>query len=123
EDPEGSSVTVVEADDRANRFANALLSAGAEPGQILVMICDNSLEAVLAKIGAAKAGVTVAPLNPNLSPEVMEQLIADLGAEWAIVDAEFAARVKPVLENAQVRALVTVAVGGPQPEESVSFRE
>src|SRR5699024_5561970 len=73
--------------------------------------------------GAAKAGVTVAPLNPNLSPEVMEQLIADLGAEWAIVDAEFAARVKPVLENAQVRALVTVAVGGPQPEESVSFRE
>lgn len=121
ENREGASVTVAEADDKANQFANALLSAGVEPGEILVMVCENSLEAVLIKIGAAKAGVTIAPLNPNLAAEVMAALIADMGARWAVVDAEFADRVRPVFDAENVSALTTVAVGGPQPAGAVSF--
>lgn len=121
EDPAGASVTVAEADDRANQFANALLSAGVETGEILVMVCENSLESVLIKIGAAKAGVTVAPLNPNLAAEVMAQLIASMGARWAVVDAEFTDRVQSVFSGADVSTLATVAVGASQPAGAVSF--
>lgn len=123
ENPEGASVTVAEADDRANQFANSLRSAGVAPGEILVMVCENSLESVLIKIGAAKAGVTIAPLNPNLAAEVMAALIADMGARWAVVDAEFADRVRPVFDAESVSTLTTVAVGGPQPAGAVSFAE
>ncbi len=123
ENPAGGSVTVAEADDRANQFANSLLTAGVQPGEILVMICENSLESVLIKIGAAKAGVTIAPLNPNLATEVMAALIADMGARWAVVDAEFADRVRPVFESENVGTLTTVAVGGPLPDGAVSFAD
>lgn len=123
ENPEGTSVTVAEADDRANQFGNSLRSAGVAPGEILVMVCENSLESVLIKIGAAKAGVTIAPLNPNLAAEVMAALIADMGARWAVVDAEFADRVRPVFDAESVNTLTTVAVGGPQPAGAVSFAE
>lgn len=123
EKPEGESVTVAEADDRANQFANALLGAGAAPGQILAMICDNSLESVLVKIGASKAGVTVAPINPNLSADVMEQLIAQIGARWAVVDAEFAATTSAMLDAVGVSTVATIAVGGPQPVGACNFSE
>lgn len=123
ENPAGESVTVAEADDRANQFANSLLTAGVQPGEILVMICENSLESVLIKIGAAKAGVTIAPLNPNLAAEVMAALIADMGARWAVVDAEFADRVRPVFESENVDTLTTIAVGGPLPVGAVSFAD
>ena len=123
ENPEGASVTVAEADDRANQFANSLLAAGAQSGEILVMVCENSLESVLVKTGAAKAGVTIAPLNPNLAAEVMAELIADMGARWAVVDAEFADRVRPVFDATNVNTLTTIAVGGPQPDEAVSFAD
>lgn len=123
ENAEDASVTVAEADDRANQFANSLLAVGAQPGEILVMVCENSLESVLIKIGAAKAGVSIAPLNPNLAAEVMAALIADMGARWAVVDAEFADRVRPVFEAGNVSTLTTIAVGGPQPVGAVSFAE
>lgn len=123
EDPNGETLTVAEADDRANMFANALLAAGAEPGQVLVMICDNSLESVLVKIGAAKAGVTIAPLNPNLSPEVLKQLMTDLQAPWAVIDSEFVARFASVIEESAVKVLATIAIGAPPLEGASSFRE
>lgn len=123
ENPEGSSVTVAEADDKANQFANSLLATGAQPGEILVMVCENSLESVLVKIGAAKAGVTIAPLNPNLAAEVMAELITDMGARFAVVDAEFTDRVRPVFDAANVNTVTTIAVGGPQPAAAVSFAE
>jgi acyl-CoA synthetase (AMP-forming)/AMP-acid ligase II len=123
EEPSGESVTVAEADDRANQFANALLGAGAEPGQILVMICDNSLESVLVKIGAAKAGVTIAPINPNLSTEVMRQLIDDMGARWAVIDAEFATKITGMLNEVGARTVATISVGGPQPAGATTFSE
>lgn len=123
EDSEGASVTVAEADDKANQFANSLRAAGVEPGEILVMVCENSLESVLIKIGAAKAGVTIAPLNPNLAAEVMAQLIEDMEARCAVVDAEFADRVRPVFATANVSTLATVAVGGPQPDGAASFAD
>lgn len=123
EEPGGEEVTVAEADDRATQFANALLGSGVEPGRILVMICDNSLEAVLAKIGAAKAGVTIAPLNPNLSADVMRRLIDDMDARWALVDAEHSSATSEMLTAAGVVTLATIAVGGPAPSGSPSFRQ
>ena len=48
---------------------------GLEPGDRVLLFCENSVEAYLAKIGIAKAGMVAMPLNPNLAPDVVEHLI------------------------------------------------
>src|SRR4051794_28081502 len=60
--PENQRVTYREADQLANRVANQLLAAGLERGDKVLMFCDNTVEAYLAKFGVAKAGLTVVPV-------------------------------------------------------------
>lgn len=56
-----AQVTYQEADRTANRFAHALARAGLEPGARVLLFCENSVEACLAKIGIAKAGMVAVP--------------------------------------------------------------
>ena len=74
-DPALRRVTYREADALANRVANGLLARGLERGDRVVMFCENSVEAYLAKLGVAKAGLTVVPINPMLAPDVIAYLI------------------------------------------------
>ena len=60
-------VTYRQADEFANRVAHALAAAGLVPGDRVLLFCENSVEAFLAKIGVAKAGMVAVPLNPEVS--------------------------------------------------------
>jgi acyl-CoA synthetase (AMP-forming)/AMP-acid ligase II len=121
EDPEHAALTVARADDLANQCANAVRAHGLAPGEIIAMACENSIEAILTKIGLAKAGVTVAAINPHLAPDVITELLTLTGASWVILDAEFVPRIGGVFEAAGVPTLTTIAVGGPLPEGHTSF--
>lgn len=121
EHPDHTKLTAAQADDLANRFANSVLAAGVAPGDVVLMACENSIEAVIAKIGMAKAAITVAPINPKLAPDVVAELLALTGARWAILDAEFVATVGRVVEHAGVRTLATIALGGTVPQDQHSF--
>src|SRR4051794_36554995 len=81
------SVTYREADQVANQVAHALHAGGLQPGDRVLLFCENSIEAYLTKIGIAKAGMVAMPLNPNLAPDVLEYLIGHAGPPLAIVDA------------------------------------
>jgi non-ribosomal peptide synthetase component F len=74
-EPEFATVTFRQADAAANRFAHALADAGLAPGDRVLLVCENSVEAFLAKIGIAKAGMVAVPLNPNLATDVVEHLV------------------------------------------------
>src|SRR3954453_23259716 len=50
-----AAVTYREADEPANRLPRALAAAGLEPGGRVLLLCENSIEAYLAKFGIAKA--------------------------------------------------------------------
>ena len=81
-------ITYREADRIANQVANGLLARGLEPAARVLLFCENSVEAYLAKIGIAKAGLVAMPLNPNLAPDVVAHLIGHAEPTFAIVDAE-----------------------------------
>ena len=51
-----ASLTYRQADEAANQAARALLASGLERGDVVLLFCENSVEAYLAKIGIAKAG-------------------------------------------------------------------
>ncbi|WP_410624475.1 AMP-binding protein [Amycolatopsis sp. cmx-8-4] len=104
-----ASVTYREADRIANRLAHALAAAGLAPGDRVLLFCENTVEAFLAKIGIAKAGMVAVPINPGLAPDVVEHLVRQTEPRLAIVDAELWPRLESV---ADLRIGATITVGG-----------
>jgi len=120
-DPRFERVTYRDADRITNQFAHALAGAGLEPGAVVMMLCENSVEAFLVKLGVAKAGMTVAPVNPSLAPDVIAALIERVEPALAVIDAELAGRVDEVFGATPLRPAVTIEVGGTALPGTVSF--
>src|SRR5207244_1367323 len=87
-DEQMRALTYRQADQAANQVAHALLASGLERGDVVLMFCENSVEAYLAKIGIAKAGLVAAPLNPMMAPDLVAAMIDLVRPKLAIVDAE-----------------------------------
>ncbi|MCO1654600.1 AMP-binding protein [Pseudonocardia humida] len=118
-----AAVTYRQADDVANRFAHALADAGLVPGDRVLLLCENSVEAFLAKIGVAKAGMVAVPLNPGLAPDVLEHLIGRTEPRFALVDAELWPRVGAVFAAAGLAVGATVTIGGGPVAGSPAFAD
>src|SRR5256885_14329340 len=52
-----AALTYRQADEAANQVAHALAARGFLPGDRVLLVCENSVEAYLAKLGIAKAGM------------------------------------------------------------------
>lgn len=111
------------ADDLANKFANAVLASGVESGSIVMMFCENSIEVMLAKVGLAKIGVTVAPVNPHLSIDVIESLMDLCEPVAVIVDSDFYAKVSPCLEAKNLKILANIHIQTPLAAGQKSFSD
>jgi acyl-CoA synthetase (AMP-forming)/AMP-acid ligase II len=117
------ALTYRQADQVANQVAHALLASGLERGDVVLMFCENSVEAYLAKIGIAKAGLVAAPLNPMMAPDLIQAMIDLVRPKLAIVDAELWPRAREPFAAKGLRAGVTIAIGGLPVPGSVSFSE
>ncbi|CAB4859468.1 unannotated protein [freshwater metagenome] len=120
-DPSLQRVTYRQADETANRIANALLARGLQRGDCVVMFCDNSVEAYLWKFGVAKAGLTVVPINPMLAPDVIAYLIETTEPKFAIVDAVLWPRAQEGFERGGLTPDVTIEIGGGPVAGSTGF--
>ena len=112
-----AALTYRQADQVANQVANALLARGLERGDVVLLFCENSVEAYLAKIGIAKAGLVAAPLNPMMAPDLVQAMIDLVRPKLAIVDAELWPRAREPFTAKGLRAGVTIAIGGPRTDE------
>ncbi len=96
-------LTYRQADELANRVANGLLAEGMSAGDRVLLFCENSVEAYLAKIAIAKAGLVAVPLNPSLAPEVVAALLKKTEPVFSIVDAELWPRAEAPLPRPDSR--------------------
>ena len=120
-DPALQRVTYRQADEIANRVANALLAAGLQRGECVVLFCDNSVEAYLTKLGVAKAGLTVVPINPMLAPDVIAYLLERTEPRFTIVDAELWPKASEGFGRQGLAPDVTIEVGGDAVQGSAAF--
>jgi acyl-CoA synthetase (AMP-forming)/AMP-acid ligase II len=121
--PEHERVTYRRANAFANKLANALLAAGCSGKDRVLMVCENSVEAVMAKLGVAKAGLVVAPINPSLAVDVVDDVIARIEPKLAIVDADVWPKVQAAFARANTKVAITIPIGGSVIESSVGLRE
>lgn len=119
--PEHERLTCAQADDLANRIANALLGRGLDRGDRVLLVCDNSVEACVTKIAVAKAGLVCASLNPTLAPDVMAHLIERVQPRFSIVDAELWPKARDAFASTGTGVDVTIEIGGQPVQDSVGF--
>jgi acyl-CoA synthetase (AMP-forming)/AMP-acid ligase II len=118
-----ASVTYRQADEFANQVANAFIAQGLGQGDIVMMFCENSVESFLVKIGAAKAGLVIAPINPAMAPDMITAMIGLVDAKAAIVDAEIWPKVAGPVTESGLRVAATITIGGDAVAGSPSFAD
>jgi acyl-CoA synthetase (AMP-forming)/AMP-acid ligase II len=116
-----AALTYRQADTVANQVAHALLARGLERGDVVLLFCENSVEAYLAKIGIAKAGLVAAPLNPMMAPDLVAAMIDLVQPKLAIVDAELWPKAQEPFAAKGLQTAVTIAIGGAAVPGSVTF--
>ena len=121
--PEHARVSYRRANALANQLANALLAAGCTGKDRVLVVCENSVEAVIVKLAVQKAGLVVAPVNPSLAADVVEYVIRRVAPRLAIVDAEVWPRVEGAFARAGITAAVTIPIGGELIPGSRGLRE
>ena len=110
-DGRGERISYQALQQRCNRFAQALRTAGLSRGDTLALLLPTGPEGAVAVLGALKAGLVVAPLHPRLGPDPLATRL-DLGSCCALVTtpALYRERVAPL--RARLPALAQVFVLG-----------
>lgn len=121
--PEFERVTFREADGYANRIANALIEAGLQSGDRVMLCCDNSVEALLTMFGVAKAGMVVVPVNPNLAPDVLSWMVGHVEPRFVVADAMAWPRVGSALVSMALTAGAIIPLEGEVPDGIPTFAE
>ena len=73
----------------ADRLAAFLVDRGAEKGDRVVILLENSLEYVVAYYGILKAGAVAVPLSTDLKPDGLNPLLAELEPAAIISSSRF----------------------------------
>jgi len=118
-----SRLTYRGADELANQVANALIARGLKQGDRVLFFCENTVEAYIAKFGAAKAGMVCTPMNPRLPPDVQDYLITLLQPAIAFIDAEFWPRAGDVFTKRGISGVVIPINGTYIPPGWCSFEQ
>ncbi len=90
---EGEQLTYEQLNRKANRLARYLRSQGVG-AEVLVGICvERSLEMIVGILGILKAGGAYLPLDPELPPGRLRQILQDAGTRWVLTQSELAAQI------------------------------
>ncbi|MFI6938336.1 FadD7 family fatty acid--CoA ligase [Streptomyces sp. NPDC050418] len=79
----------------ADELAAAFREAGLRPGDTLALVGANTVEFVVGLLGAARAGLVVAPVDPGCAGGQLKERVAGLGAAAVVVSAGTEAELPP----------------------------
>jgi len=98
-------VDYAQLDAGMDRVAAALQRDGI-PARATIAICaSNSIDYAVVFLGALRAGVTVAPLQPSLTADAIASMLCDCGAALLFVDADAASSLAVHARAARVRCI------------------
>jgi long-chain acyl-CoA synthetase len=83
------SSTYAELDDRSNRLAQALLSAGVRAGDRVAHLDRTALEIIELLFATSKVGAVTVPLNWRLAGAELETIVADAGCRVMIAGPSY----------------------------------
>ncbi len=101
-------------DEKANRFANFLISRGIQKGHKIAILMMNCLEWLPIYFGILKTGALAVPLNFRYSAEEIKYCIDLAEADVLVFGPEFIGRVEEIAEDiSEHRMLIYAGTGCP----------
>jgi long-chain acyl-CoA synthetase len=114
---DGASVSYATLEAQLNRVSATLQRDGLGRGDVVAISATTSLNYVFAFLGSLRAGITVAPLAPDMTADTFKRMITDSGARVLFLDQAVA----DVLQNAgETIDIRKVALNSSSSEESWS---
>lgn len=86
-DIDGHWLTGAELEARSAEVAHRLTAAGLQPGERVLLCAASSAALVLAYVGALRAGLVVAPVNPAYTRTEVERLVRAANPAAALLDS------------------------------------
>lgn len=103
--------------EKLENAANVFLQHGLQRGQRVAVYLEKRPEAVLAMLGASRAGGVFVPMNPLLKAEQVRHILCDCSVTMLVTSAERLALLRPVL--AQCTALQVIYLVGAELKNDV----
>jgi len=112
---EGTELSYVELDRRANRLAHLLIARGAGPERIVALALPRSVDIIVAQLAAAKSGAAFLPVDPAYPAERIAFMLDDARPVLVLTHAGLAAG----LPDGQAWAEVTLILDDPATASTV----
>ncbi|MCP3804556.1 amino acid adenylation domain-containing protein [Allokutzneria sp. A3M-2-11 16] len=100
---EGTTLSYVELDDRANRLANRLVELGAGPEKVVALALPRSADFVVALLAVLKSGAAYLPIDPEYPAERISFMLDDAEPICVISDGSLAGSTVPLVDLSAVR--------------------
>lgn len=86
---EGTRASYRQVNNQANQIAHFLLERGIEKGDRIAIMLENSLEYVVSYYGALKTGGIAVPLNNDLKPGTLKELLDEIEPKAVVSSTKF----------------------------------
>jgi amino acid adenylation domain-containing protein len=86
---ENGRMTYDELERRSNQLAHELIATGVEPGGLVGMCLERSLELPVAMLAVLKVGAAYVPIDPSYPPQRQEFMLEDAGAAVLLTETRF----------------------------------
>lgn len=106
----GARATYADLERLSDAFAAALVSMGVQKGERVALLVVNSPQAIIAQIGAWKAGAIVSPINPLYTERELEHALNEIGAETVVVLTTFYDKLKAIQSKTRVRRVIATNI-------------
>jgi carnitine-CoA ligase len=95
----GDTYTYGDVDRLTNRLGHSLVELGVTPGDTVVTMFDNNIDAAVAWLAINKIGGISVPLNTALRGEFLRHQVTDAGASIVMCEADYLERVVAIADN------------------------
>lgn len=117
-----SEITWKEFDDKANKFANLLLSRGIKKGDKVAILLMNCLEWLPVYFGVLKSGAVAVPLNYRYTAEEIKYCVELADSDVLVFGPEFIGRVEEICDKMPgVKQMFYVGANCPTFAESYDY--
>ncbi|RSH69175.1 ATP-dependent acyl-CoA ligase [Stutzerimonas stutzeri] len=95
----GNLYTYAEVDSLSTRMAHALATLGVKPGETVLTMLDNNIDAVVCWLAINKLRAVSVPINTALKGEFLRHQIADTGTHLVICETDYLPRILPLADQ------------------------
>ncbi|MND83097.1 Long-chain-fatty-acid--CoA ligase [compost metagenome] len=95
----GNLYTYAEVDSLSTRMAHALATLGVQPGETVLTMLDNNIDAVVCWLAINKLRAVSVPITTALKGEFLRHQIADTRTHLVICEADYLPRILPLAEQ------------------------